>query len=163
MRRQNPGLGRTQKSMITLHTALLTALTLNLLWFGAGFHYFSLKPSSAAKVLVPKASRESPLFVTIAASVRFLGGMNFALAFFSLLLLANLDLFPDAKQIALFCAVFAVAHGSQFYFNLPVALGGGRKGESLWPVLFGPMRIIFVVDATLMVANAVLVVCFLRQ
>ena len=92
-----------------------------------------------------------------------MGGMNFALALFSLLLLANLDLFPDAKQIALFCAVFAVAHGSQFYFNLPVALGGGRKGESLWPVLSGPMRIIFVVDATLMAVNAVLVVCFLSQ
>ena len=90
-----------------------------------------------------------------------MGGMNFALAVFSLLLLLNLDLFPDAKQIALFSFIFAVAHGSQFYFNLPIALGGGRKGESLWPVLSGPMRFIFVVDATLMVANAVLVVCFL--
>ena len=149
--------------MFTLHTALLVTLALNLLWFSAGFHYFSLKPSSAAKVLVPKASRESPLFVTIAASVRFLGGMNFALALFSLLLLANLDLFPDAKQIALFCAVFAVAHGSQFYFNVPVARGGGRKGESLWPVLSGPMRIIFVVDGTLMAVNAVLVACVLSQ
>ena len=149
--------------MFTLHTALLVTLALNLLWFSAGFHYFSLKPSSAAKILVPKASRESPLFVTIAASVRFLGGMNFALALFSLLLLVNLDLFPEAKQIALLCSVFAVAHGSQFYFNLPVALSGGRKGESLWPVLSGPMRIIFVVDAALMAANAVLAVCFLSH
>ena len=97
------------------------------------------------------------------AWVRFLGGMNFALALFSLLILANLDLFPDAKQIALFCAVFAVAHVSQFYFNLPVALGGGRKGESLWSVLSGPMRIIFVIDAMLMTVNGVLVVCFLNQ
>ena len=92
-----------------------------------------------------------------------MGGMNFAFAVFSLLLLLNLDLFPDAKQLALFCFVFAVAHGSQFYFNVPIALSGGRKGESLWPVLSGAMRFIFVVDATLMAVNAILVIFLLNQ
>ena len=34
------------------------------------------------------------------------------------------------------------AHASQFVSNLPVAFRGGRIGESLWPVLSGPMLFI---------------------
>lgn len=141
--------------MIAATTALTIVMVLNALWFGAAFRYFSLTPSTAAKVLVPKSSRDSPLFATVAASVRFLGGMNFAFAAFAVLLLLNTSLFPEPKQMALFASVFSLAHASQFVFNVPVALGGGRQGESLWPVLSGPMLFIFVVDATLMVANAV--------
>ena len=139
-----------------LHLAFVVVLLLNLAWFGAAFHYFSLKQFSAAKVLVPESARGSPLFQTVAASVRFLGGMNLAFAMLSVLLLLNLQTFPSNAQRALLLLVFAVAHGSQFYFNVPVALGGGRKGESLWNVLRGPMRFIFFVDITLMVANGVL-------
>ena len=58
--------------------------------------------------------------------------------------------------MALFAAVFSIAHASQFVFNVPVALGGGRKGESLWPVMTGPMLFIFATDFTLMIANGVL-------
>jgi hypothetical protein len=61
-------------------TAFTVILVLNVLWFGAAFRYFSLTPNTAAKLLVPKSARESPLFSTIAASVRFLGGMNLAFA-----------------------------------------------------------------------------------
>jgi hypothetical protein len=53
-----------------------------------------------------------------------------------------------------------VAHGSQFFFNLPIALGGGRRGDTLWNVLSGPMLLIFVVDAALMFANASLCLAF---
>ena len=42
--------------MSMLHTALLVVLVLNILWFSVAFYGFSLKPSTAAKVLVPKSS-----------------------------------------------------------------------------------------------------------
>jgi hypothetical protein len=138
-------------------TAIFTVIfVLNILWFSAAFRYFSLTPNTAAKLLVPKSARESPLFPTIVAAVRFLGGMNFAFAAFGVLVLLNSSLFPEPAQRALFAGVFALAHASQFVFNLPVALRGGRVGESLWPVLSGPMLFIFLVDITLMVANAAL-------
>jgi hypothetical protein len=38
---------------------------------------------------------------------------------------------------------------------VPIAIGGGRRGESLWDVMSGPMLFIFAVDFTLMLANAV--------
>jgi hypothetical protein len=88
--------------------------------------------------------------------VRFLGGMNFAFAAFAILLLANGSLFPQPKQQALFAAVFSIAHGSQFLANVPVALRGGRVGESLWPVLSGPMLFIFAIDITLTLVNSIL-------
>jgi hypothetical protein len=139
--------------------ATSVVLVLNVLWFGAAFRYFSLTPNTAAKVLVAKPLRDSPLFATVAASVRFLGGMNFAFALLALLLLLNRSLFPDAAQLALFCAVFSVAHASQFAGNLPVAFSG--KAElRVWPVLSGPMLFIFVVDFTLMMANAILAAIF---
>ena len=141
---------------LTTATAFTIVLVLNVLWFGAAFRYFGLTPNTAAKLLVPKSARESPLFPTIAACVRFLGGMNLAFAAFAVLVLLNSALFPEPSQRALFAAVFSLAHASQFVSNLPVAIGGGRVGESLWPVLSGPMLFIFVVDITLMIANAVL-------
>ena len=137
-------------------TVFTVILVLNTLWFGAAFRYFSLTPNTAARLLVPKSARESPLFPTIAASVRFLGGMNLAFAAFAALVLLNSSLFPEPTQRALFASVFSLAHASQFVCNLPVVRRGGRVGESLWPVLSGPMLFIFLVDITLMVANAAL-------
>ncbi len=141
---------------MNIATVFTVILVLNTLWFGTAFRYFSLTPNTAAKLLVPTSARASPLFPTIAASLRFLGGMNFAFAAFAVLLLLNGALFPDPAQRALFAGVFSLAHASQFVANLPVAFRGGRVGESLWPVLSGPMRFIFAIDITLMVANAVL-------
>ena len=135
--------------------AFTIVLALNVAWFSMAFWYFTLKSVAAAKLLVPKSARESPLFSTVSASVRFLGAMNFAFALMSALVLANLSLFDDPKQRALLAAVFAVAHAGQFVCNVPIAMGGGRRGESLWDVLSGPMLFIFVVDFTMMLANAV--------
>jgi len=136
--------------------AMGAVLALNVLWFMMGFWYFSLKPDSAARLLVPKSARESPLFSTLSASVRFLGAMNFAFAVLAALLLLNLPLFPEPQQRAVFAGAFAVAHAGQFLCNVPIARGGGRRGESLWPVLTGPMFFIFAVDFVLMLANTVL-------
>jgi hypothetical protein len=146
---------------LTTAAVFTIVLVLNALWFGAGAWYFSLRPDAAARLLVPRSARGSPLVATLAASVRFLGGMNFSFAAFAVLLLLNGSLFPAPAQRALFAAVFALAHGSQFAANLPVAMRGGRVGESLWPVLSGPMLFIFTVDITLMVANAALAVLLL--
>jgi hypothetical protein len=129
-------------------------LALNVVWFSMGFWYFTFKSVAAAKLLVPKSARESPLFSTLSASVRFLGAMNFAFALLAALLLANLSLFDDPRQRALLAGVFAVAHAGQFLCNVPIAMGGGRRGESLWNVLNGPMALIFAVDFALMLANA---------
>jgi hypothetical protein len=142
-----------------LDLSYYAVLVLNTLWFGAAFHYFSIKQFAAAKMLVPNTSRDSPLFLTVAASVRFLGGMNLAFAVLSLLMLLNPLSSVTTAQRAVLLLVLAIAHGSQFYFNIPVARGGGRQGESLWDVHRGPMKFIFVVDATLLAANAAL--CFI--
>jgi hypothetical protein len=138
-----------------MNTAYFILLMLNALWFGSAFWYFSIKSTSAAKVLVPPSARESPLFPTIVATVKFLGGMNAAFALFSLLVLFWDEKFPQPLQKSLFTLVFAAAHGSQFIYNVPIARMGGRQGESYWNVLSGPMLFIFVVDATLAAANLV--------
>ena len=139
-------------------SATSAIFTLNVLWFGAGFWQFSLRSESAAKIIVPKVLRSSPLFRTLSVSIRFLGGLNLALSLLAILVLANLKMFPEARQIALFAIVFAVAHGTQFFVNVPVALGGRKAGGSPWHVLSGPMLSIFAIDFVLMVCNSILAV-----
>ena len=139
-------------------SAYVAVLTFNVLWFTMGAWYFTAMSDAATKLLVPKSARASPLFSTLSASVRFLGAMNFAFAVLAALLLLNLPLFPEPHQRALLAAVFAIAHAGQFLCNVPVALAGGRRGESLWPVVSGPMLFIFVTDCVLALANAALTV-----
>lgn len=125
---------------------------LNALWFGAAFGYFAMTPERAARLLAPRSQRATPLYRTLVASLRFLGGMNLALAAFALAL--ALPAGVGARAGALSAAVFALAHASQFACNVPVLLGGGRQGDALWPVLRGPMAFIFAVDGSLALANA---------
>jgi hypothetical protein len=139
-----------------LSAAFTVVFALNVAWFSMGFWYFTVKSVAAAKLLVPKSARESPLFSTLSASVRFLGAMNFAFALLSALVLVNLSLFDDPRQRALLAAVFVATHAGQFLCNVPIAIGGGRRGESLWNVLSGPMLLIFSIDFALMLANAVI-------
>ncbi|WP_286831708.1 MULTISPECIES: hypothetical protein [Kordiimonas] len=137
--------------------AYITAMAANLIWLGMAFRYFGFQHFAAAKVLVPKSERTSPLFPTVAAGTRFLGGMNGALALFALLLLVfklrGSDLFAAWPERVVLLAIFAVAHFSQFAFNLPVLKAGGRQGDSYWPVTSGPMLFIFVVDAVMTLLN----------
>ena len=142
-------------------TAFSIVLLLILLWFAEAFRYFTLRPDTATKLLVPKSARQSPLFATVRATVTFIGGFNLSLAVLSLLLLIFGSLFPSPQQNAIFAITFAVAHGSQFACNLPVLRGGGRQGESLWDVRSGPMLFIFVVDFVLMLANAAFAAYFM--
>ena len=130
-------------------------LLVNAIWFGLGFHLFALRGKIFAKILVPKAQRETPVFDILVETGKFLGGFNFAFCVLNLLLLVNTTVLPYANQRIILCVVFALAHGSQFIANVPIALAN-RKGEGVWQVK-GLMRFIFVTDFILMVANFVLV------
>jgi hypothetical protein len=129
-------------------------LLLNTLWFCAAFVQFSIAQGNTLKILVPREERGNPIAPTLQASVAFLGGMNLPIGLLSLYLLAARPAFFGAleAQLALFL-FFAACHFSQFAYNLPVLLRGGRVGVAYWPVLKGPMLKIFVIDATLFVAN----------
>ena len=133
------------------HYAYIIALILSMLWFLAAFRYFSFQQFAASKVLVPKSARSSPLFPTIAASIRFLGGMNGAFAILSAILLVcaltDSAAFADPVERGMLLSVLAAAHLSQFACNIPVLRSGERQGESYWNVRSGPMLFIFVVDA----------------
>ncbi|MEM9531654.1 MAG: hypothetical protein AAGA23_12100 [Pseudomonadota bacterium] len=126
-------------------------LVANAIWFGLGFHLFALRGKVFAKTLIPKPHRDTPAFNVLAESGKFLGGFNFALCVFNVVVALMADVFPAPEQRALLCAFFAVAHGSQFVFNLPIALQN-RKGQGVWRVE-GLMRFIFVTDFALMLAN----------
>ena len=133
-------------------------LVANAVWFGLGFHLFAFRRMIFAKILVPKEHRETPVFKTLAATGPFLGGFNFAFCVLNLILLVNVSLFPDEEQRIILFAVIAIAHGSQFMANVPVALEN-RKGKGVWQVK-GLMRFIFITDFTLMVTNSVVAVIY---
>jgi hypothetical protein len=120
------------------------ALIASALWFSAAFRYFSFQQLAAAKVLIPKTARDSPLFLTTAALARFLGGMN-----------AGFALFSDPIERGVLLVVLAAAHFSQFIFNVPILRNGERRGESYWYVLSGPMFFIFAMDAAQTVINLI--------
>ncbi len=128
-------------------------LLLNALWFGAGFWYFALKHETAAKLLIPRTARSSPIFLTMSSALPFLGGMNFALSLLAVMLLARRDLFVAPAEQSILLIAFGVAHATQFLINVPVARRGGRIGESYWDVLHGPMLFIFVGDAVMTLLN----------
>lgn len=130
-------------------------LLANAIWFGMGFHLFALRNKIFAKILVPRAHRETPVFDILAETGKFLGGFNFAFCVLNVLILINPSVFPEGAQRIILCVVFALAHGSQFISNVPIALDN-RKGKGVWQVK-GLMRFIFITDFVLLVANLVIV------
>ncbi len=127
-------------------------LILNSLWFIMGFNVFSIRHRIFAKLVIPKEQRNTPVFDVLAESGRFLGGFNLAFAVLNILLLMNLDVFPKASQMAILLFVVAVAHGSQFAFNVPIALSNLR-GKGVWRVLKGTMLFIFTLDFIMLCLN----------
>ncbi len=129
-------------------------LLLNALWFCGAFIQFSIAQPNTLKILVPREERGNPIAPTLSASVAFLGAINLPIGLLSLYLLLLRPAFFQAidAQLALF-AFFSACHFSQFAYNLPVLMRGGRVGAAYWPVLKGPMLRIFVTDAALFVAN----------
>jgi len=129
-------------------------LLLNALWFVGAFIQFSIAQTNTLKILLPREERGNPIAPTLAASVAFLGGMNLPIGLLSFYLLAARPVFfqPLQAQIVLYL-FFSACHFSQFVYNVPVLMRGGRVGVAYWPVLKGPMLRIFVIDAGLFAAN----------
>ncbi len=134
-----------------------TVLILNAIWFSMAFNVFALRNKIFAKILVPKEHRGTPAYAVLAESGKFLGGFNLAFAVCNIMLLLSLDTFPTYQQRVILLLVFAVAHGTQFFFNLPIALQN-RKGGGVWQVLKGTMLFIFVTDFVMMALNLSLAV-----
>ncbi|MFA0812364.1 hypothetical protein [Microbulbifer epialgicus] len=134
-------------------------LILNMIWFAMGFNVFSLRSKIFAKLLVPRDQRDTPVFDILAESGKFLGGFNLAFSLFNLLLLFNLSAFATDSQRAILLFVFAVAHGSQFFFNVPVVIQN-RSGGGAWQVK-GVIRFIFVTDFIMTCLNGLLAIRYL--
>ena len=130
-------------------------LILNALWFFGGFHVFYIRRRIFAKLIVPREERDTPVFETVVASGRFMGGFNLAFCLLNVLLLLNVDAFNSDAHWVILLGVNAVAHGSQFVGNVPIALEN-KRGEGVWNVFKGLMFFIFVTDFTLMVLNGAL-------
>ena len=139
---------------------LTLILFLNGLWFTLGFHAFYVRRRVFGKVLVPnKADRDNSAYAALVESGRFMGGFNFALAALNVMLVFNLGGFDAPRQWAVLLAFNALAHGSQFAGNIPMALAN-RRGGGLWNVFKGVMLRIFAIDFTLMTANAVMAAAY---
>ena len=130
-------------------------MVLNIIWFGMAFYFFSIRPAIVTKLLVPRGERDSLLFGTVMYALRFLGGLNFALALLSLVLLLNPVGFTPVQQGWL-ALVLAVAHASQCSFNMPLILNQRGMPGATRLGLSAPMRMIFAVDCLMTVANSAL-------
>ena len=136
-------------------SALRFVYLLNALWFTCAFVQFSVAQQNTLKILVPREARQDPLVPTLSAAVTFLGGMNLALAALCGFLVFTRTLFTEPLERAVLLAFLSLCNFSQFFFNLPVLMRGGRRGVALWPVLQGPMLLIFVIDGTLTLLDGV--------
>jgi len=137
-------------------TLLQILFALNAIWFAMAFDAFYRRRKIFAKVMVPNPEdRDNSAYEALIESGRFMGGFNLALSAFNAMLVFNVGGFESKTQWATLLIFNALAHGSQFFGNVPMALQN-RRGGGLWTVFKGVMRLIFVLDFTLMVANAAL-------
>ena len=132
-------------------------LLANAIWYALGFYAFSIRNRAFARLLAPSDQHDAPLFPVLVASGRFLGGLNLAFAVLNVALLSKPELFPEPAQRSIFLGVFALAHGTQFMFNIPIAVDNTRGG-GVWPVLTGFMLPIFLGDLLLSVLNLAMAV-----
>jgi len=112
-------------------------------------------------MLLPKENRIAPYKAIVAQLFKFLGGFNLAL--FALCIVAIYkyqDLANNELTSALFF-VFFIAHGSQFWFNLPLAINERKNQQPIWPVLRGRMYFIFKTDFILAICNLIICVYLL--
>lgn len=136
--------------------ALKVLLLANAIWFAMAFNAFYIRRRVFGKVMVSnKADRNNTAYEALVECGRFMGGFNLALSAFNFFLLFDIGGFDKGSQWAILLAFNALAHGSQFFGNVPMALQN-RQGEGLWNVFKGVMLLIFVIDFTLMVFNAAL-------
>ena len=142
-------------------TLLQVLFAANAIWFAMAFDAFYRRRHIFAKVLVPnREDRNNSAYEAVIESGRFMGGFNLALSALNVMLVFNFGGFSTDAQWATLLIFNALAHGSQFFGNVPMALQN-RNGGGLWNVFKGVMLLIFVLDFTLMVANGTLAVWLL--
>lgn len=131
-------------------------LVFNILWFAAAFHLFSLKSIPASKMLLPREKRIEPYNAIVSHLFKFLGGFNLSLMVLSIIALINYQTLMDNQFGAALFLVFFIAHGSQFWYNVPLAMNERKNIKPIWPVLKGRMYFIFRMDLFLAVCNLML-------
>lgn len=136
-------------------TLAVVVLVMNLLWLGAGFVYFVAMPRRSTYGLIGSGQATPEGRRGAAGLVVFLGGLNLALFSLAALTLLRLDEFSESL-LAVPITALMVGHGSQFLVNVPVAIREATKRDAPWRVSAFPMNLIFALDATLAVANLVL-------
>lgn len=135
-------------------TLLQILFALNAIWFAMAFDAFYRRRKIFGKIMVPTPEhRNNSAYEALVETGRFMGGFNLAISAFNALLVFNVGGFDSDAQWATLLIFNALAHGSQFFGNVPMALQN-RRGGGLWNVFKGVMLRIFVIDFTLMVANA---------
>ena len=137
---------------------LIIILGLNTLWFLAAFNLFSIRSTTAAKILLRKENRIEPFIDIVSQLTKFLGGMNLALAFFTTICILDFKWLLTYRLNYAILIAFFIAHMSQFWFNVPLALKEKNNEHSLWPVLTGTMKFIFVGDIFLAICNFALAI-----
>lgn len=146
-----------------LDLAVSALLLANGAWFALGAVAFGLRSRSAARLVLPRRAGAAAPVEVVAGVVRFLGGLNAALAVLCVGVLVLSLRGVDPEVLALACLVVAVAHLSQVAVNLPPVLAERRGEEAVWPVRGRSMGVIFAVDGGLGVATAVLAVLLLAD
>lgn len=142
-------------------TLLQVLLAANAIWFAMAFDAFYRRRHIFAKVLVPiREDRDNSAYQAVIESGRFMGGFNLALSALNVMLVFNFGGFSTDAQWATLLIFNALAHGSQFFGNVPMALQN-RNGGGLWNVFKGVMLLIFALDFTLMMANGGLAIWLL--
>ena len=130
-------------------------LVLNIVWFSAGFWAFSLNAAKFTKLMVPRQLQQGPVYNLLVEIPPAVGGFNLAFLCLCLAMLVFSDAFAGHHSQAILFTVISIAHGTQFYFNVPNAIKDWNNNEPKWPVLKGPMLLIFIGDFSLMVLNAI--------
>lgn len=138
---------------------IIILLVLNAVWFASAFWFFSLNSEKAATLLLAKQDRQGPSFSVLVQSLKFLGGMNLSLSILSVFCLVNIQNIVPVHT-AFLLLIFSLAHGSQFAFNIPIAIKEWNKQPHLWSVLKGMMFFIFIMDASLFLLNLLFAVAF---
>lgn len=113
------------------------ALVINCSWYGAAVVFFCVVPDRAMDWLAPRKSAGEPLYGTVEAALRFLGGMNAAL----LALSASLLRARTGPGPALF-AVLAVGQCASDYFGESSETGRSRRPgrRPVWSDHFGELE-----------------------
>lgn len=137
----------------------LIVLTGNLIWFGLAFHLFSIKSISAAKMFLAREKRVAPYSDITSQLLKFLGGFNLALGVLSIVVIYKYQAILDGGLATAIFFVFFIAHGTQFWFNIPLAMKERKEQLPIWPVLKGRMYFIFRVDFLLAVCNLIVCLC----